>query len=83
MRTELLTSRGGEGEPIVLVHGLMGRGSTWSRQLPWLTGFGRGVHLRRAVAPRPRRRRPASVSTERFVADLADAVADARAARRR
>jgi pimeloyl-ACP methyl ester carboxylesterase len=32
--------RGGEGDPLVLVHGLMGRGSTWSRQLPWLTSHG-------------------------------------------
>ena len=30
----------GTGEPLVLVHGLMGRGSTWSRQLPWLTRLG-------------------------------------------
>lgn len=25
---------------MVLVHGLMGRGSTWARQLPWLTLLG-------------------------------------------
>ena len=55
-----LTPRGGQGEPLVLVHGLMGRGSTWSRQLPWLIAARRGVHLRRTVAPRPRRRRPVS-----------------------
>ena len=55
--TESLTHRGGTGRPLVLVHGLMGRGSTWSRQVPWLTRLGRGLHLRRAVAPRPRRRR--------------------------
>jgi len=36
MAPDLLTPRGGEGDPLVLVHGLMGRGSTWSRQLPWL-----------------------------------------------
>ncbi len=60
---------------MVLVHGLMGRGTTWSRQLPWLTQLGevftydapwhrgRGVH---DAFP---------ISTERFVADLGDAVA--------
>ncbi|EUA23860.1 putative hydrolase [Mycobacterium xenopi 4042] len=37
---DLLTHRGGHGQPVVLVHGLMGRGSTWSRQLPWLTRLG-------------------------------------------
>lgn len=35
-----LTYRGGDGPPIVLAHGLMGRGSTWSRQTPWLSRFG-------------------------------------------
>jgi pimeloyl-ACP methyl ester carboxylesterase len=75
MPTEL-TGRGGHGAPIVLVHGLMGRGSTWSRQLPWLTDAGRVYtydapwHRGRDVAD------PQPISTERFVADLADAVAD-------
>lgn len=60
---------------MVLVHGLMGRGSTWSRQLPWLTRLGTVYSYdapwhrgRDVVDPQP-------VSTERFVADLADAVA--------
>jgi pimeloyl-ACP methyl ester carboxylesterase len=72
--TDLLTHRGGEGEPLVLVHGLMGRGSTWSRQLPWLTRLGAVYtydapwHRGRDVAD------PHPVSTERFVADLGDAV---------
>jgi pimeloyl-ACP methyl ester carboxylesterase len=74
MRTEL-TARGGRGAPIVLVHGLMGRGSTWSRQLPWLMEFGRVYtydapwHRGRDVTD------PHPISTERFVADLAEAVA--------
>jgi len=69
-----LTRRGGSGRPLVLVHGLMGRGSTWSRQLPWLTRLGavytydapwhRGIDVDE----------PATVSTERFVDELADAV---------
>ncbi|MGH3583371.1 MAG: alpha/beta fold hydrolase [Mycobacterium sp.] len=80
MRTALLTPRGGPadgtGEPLVLVHGLMGRGSTWSRQLPWLTRLGPVYSY---DAPWHRGRDvddPHPVSTERFVADLADAVAE-------
>jgi pimeloyl-ACP methyl ester carboxylesterase len=76
MRTPLLTGRGGEGEPIVLVHGLMGRGTTWSRQTPWLAGLGE-VYTYDAPWHRGRDvEDPHPVSTERFVADLADAVAE-------
>lgn len=69
-----LLYRGGEGKPIVLVHGLMGRGSTWSRQLPWLTRRGQVYtydapwHRGRDVAD------PHPISTERFVEDLGAAV---------
>ncbi|MEO3758406.1 alpha/beta hydrolase [Mycobacterium sp. B14F4] len=69
-----LAHRGGTGPPLVLVHGLMGRGSTWSRQLPWLTALG-GVFTYDAPWHRGRDvddARP--VSTERFVEDLGDAV---------
>jgi pimeloyl-ACP methyl ester carboxylesterase len=72
--TDLLTRRGGDGQPLVLVHGLMGRGSTWSRQLPWLTQLGAVYtydapwHRGRDVAD------PYPISTERFVAELRDAV---------
>ena len=75
MDPEFLTHRGGAGEPIVLVHGLMGRGSTWSRVLPWLTRHGEGHtydalwHRGRDVAD------PHPVSTDRFVEDLGEAVA--------
>jgi pimeloyl-ACP methyl ester carboxylesterase len=74
MHIELLTRRGGHGEPLVLVHGLMGRGNTWSRQLPWLTGLGTVYtydapwHRGRDVPD------PHPISTERFVGDLGDAV---------
>src|SRR6201999_3331176 len=67
--------RGGRGEPVVLVHGLMGRGTTWSRQLPWLRQLGAVYtydapwHCGRDVAD------PCPISTERFMADLGDAVA--------
>ncbi|WP_460353722.1 alpha/beta fold hydrolase [Mycobacterium sp. ZZG] len=71
---DLLTFHGGRGRPLVLVHGLMGRGSTWPRQLPWLTQLGRVYtydapwHRGRDVAD------PHPICTERFVADLGDAV---------
>ncbi|MCB0950883.1 MAG: alpha/beta hydrolase [Mycobacterium sp.] len=71
---DLLVPRGGSGPPVVLVHGLMGRGSTWSRQLPWLSRLGEVFtydapwHRGRGVAD------AFPISTERFVADLADAV---------
>jgi len=74
MTTDLLTACGGSGEPIVLVHGLMGRGSTWGRQLPWLTDHG-AVYT--YDAPWHRGREVADtepIRTERFVADLAEAV---------
>jgi pimeloyl-ACP methyl ester carboxylesterase len=74
MATDLLTCRGGRGEPLVLVHGLMGRGSTWSRQVPWLSRLGTVYTY---DAPWHRGRDvddPHPISTERFVADLADAV---------
>ncbi|QUR69980.1 alpha/beta fold hydrolase [Mycobacterium spongiae] len=79
MPTELLTPRGGQGGPLVLVHGLMGRGTTWSRQLPWLTQLGTVYtydapwHRGRGVDD------PYPISTERFVADLREAVSTLRA----
>jgi pimeloyl-ACP methyl ester carboxylesterase len=76
MRSALLTSRGGQGDPIVLVHGLMGRGTTWSRQVPWLSELGEVFTY---DAPWHRGRDVEDthpVSTERFVVDLADAVAE-------
>jgi pimeloyl-ACP methyl ester carboxylesterase len=69
-----LTRRGGQGQPLVLVHGLMGRGSTWSRQLTWLSRFG---EVYTYDAPWHRGRDvddPYPISTERFVGDLGDAV---------
>lgn len=74
MAAELLVHRGGRGTPLVLVHGLMGRGSTWTRQLPWLTRRGAVYtydapwHRGREVAD------PYPISTERFVDDLVAAV---------
>ena len=69
-----MTHRGGAGRPVVLVHGLMGRGSTWSRQLGWLTRRG-SVYTYDAPWHRGRRADDAlPVSTERFVAELGAAV---------
>jgi pimeloyl-ACP methyl ester carboxylesterase len=74
MAPELLTCHGGRGEPLVLVHGLMGRGTTWSRQLPWLSRLGT-VYTYDAPWHRGRDvEDPHPISTERFVADLGDAV---------
>jgi pimeloyl-ACP methyl ester carboxylesterase len=72
---EFLTRRGGHGAPLVLVHGLMGRGTTWTRQLPWLSRHGEVYtydapwHRGRDVTD------PCPISTQRFVDDLGDAVA--------
>ena len=69
----MLTRRGGMGRPLVLVHGLMGRGSTWSRQLPWLTRLG-SVYTYDAPWHRGRDVEDSDpISTERFVAELAGA----------
>lgn len=63
--------------PIVLVHGLMGRGRTWRRQVPWLRHYGRvftfdaAFHTGAPDSP-DTPVDPADVSTERFVADLAE-----------
>ncbi|ULE35100.1 alpha/beta fold hydrolase [Mycobacterium sp. IDR2000157661] len=69
-----LTPRGGTGRPLVLVHGLMGRGSTWTRQLPWLAALGE-VFTYDAPWHRGRDVDDAQpISTERFVEDLGEAV---------
>jgi len=70
----MLTPRGGTGRPLVLVHGLMGRGTTWDRQLPWLGRRG-SVYTYDAPGHRGRGGEPlASVTTESFVAELRSAV---------
>jgi pimeloyl-ACP methyl ester carboxylesterase len=74
MGSVALTDHGGRGAPVVLVHGLMGRGTTWADQLPWLTEAARVYTY---DAPWHRGRDVVDdepISTERFVADLADAI---------
>ncbi|EHM21809.1 alpha/beta family hydrolase [Mycobacteroides abscessus subsp. massiliense CCUG 48898 = JCM 15300] len=76
MQRDHITDHGGhaDGPTLVLVHGLMGRGTTWSRQLPWLRGFGR-VYTYDAPWHRGGDVRDAQpVSTERYVDALAEAV---------
>ena len=59
---------------MVLVHGLMGRGSTWSRQLPWLSEVAT-VYTYDAPWHRGRDVVDAHpISTERFVSELEEAV---------
>lgn len=77
-----LRDYGGRSEgvgPIVLLHGLMGRGRTWRRQIPWLRGYGRVFTLDAAwhtgvdgVPDDPAALDPSELATERFVADLAE-----------
>ena len=78
--TAEVSERQGVG-PIVLLHGLMGRGRTWRRQVPWLRRYGRvftfdaafhtGADVRHAE-PGDAEPAGAELSTERFVADLAE-----------
>jgi pimeloyl-ACP methyl ester carboxylesterase len=63
---------GGGGPPILLLHGLMGRASTWWPVARWLTRHGRVVGLdARGHGRNPHRR---ACDTATFVADLAAAV---------
>lgn len=62
--------------PIVLAHGLMGRGRTWRRQIPWLRRYGRvftyDAAFHTGAGDVGKGVRDAELSTERFVADLAE-----------
>lgn len=61
--------------PIVLLHGLMGRGRTWQRQIPWLRRYGRVFTFDAAWhrgALEGRQPSPEDLGTERFVGDLAE-----------
>ncbi|MQY24516.1 alpha/beta fold hydrolase [Nocardia aurantia] len=68
----MLHDEGGEGVPILLLHGLMGSARTWDTQLDWLRDFG---HLYTFDAAGHGRAAPPELSTEAFVADLAAATA--------
>ena len=67
----VLHDYGGEGRPILLLHGLMGRSRTWRHHVPWLRRHGHvwaldaaGHRSAEAVGP---------WTTERFVAEAAAA----------
>ena len=63
--------------PILLLHGLMGRGRTWSRQIPWLRDYGRVFTFDAAFhqgADRVGDPSADDLATERFVADVAETV---------
>lgn len=63
---------GGEGPGIVLLHGLMGRATTWWRTARWLREYGRVVGLdARAHGRNPHR---SGCDTEQFAADVADRI---------
>lgn len=68
----VLYDEGGTGVPILLLHGLMGSARTWTDQLPWLREYG---HLYTVDAAGHGRTPPAELTTEAFVADLAELTA--------
>ncbi|MGI6874072.1 alpha/beta fold hydrolase [Amycolatopsis sp. 3B14] len=63
---------GGDGRPIVLLHGLMGRARTWWRVAQWLRRYGHVVGLDARGHGRGPRGGP--WTTEQFVADAAEVV---------
>jgi pimeloyl-ACP methyl ester carboxylesterase len=63
---------GGAGPPILLLHGLMGRASTWSAVARWLTACGRVVGLDARGHGRSAAHGPWTV--ERMAADAADVI---------
>lgn len=73
-----LLDHGGDDDgfgAIVLLHGLMGRGRTWRRQIPWLRDYGRVFTFDAAFhqgADRVGDPAPADLATERFVGDVAE-----------
>jgi pimeloyl-ACP methyl ester carboxylesterase len=65
---------GGTGRGIVVLHGLMGRATTWWPTARWLTGHGRVIGLdARAHGRNPHRR---GCPTERFAQDVADRIGE-------
>lgn len=68
---DVLRDEGGDGDPILLLHGLMGSARTWRRQVSWLRDLG---HVHTFDAAGHGRPAPGDLSTEAFVDDLAGAV---------
>lgn len=65
---------GGEGPPIVLLHGLMGRATTWWRVARWLAAYGHVVGL--DARGHGRLRRPGRWLTEEFADDVAELITE-------
>lgn len=63
---------GGSGRPIVLLHGLMGRASTWWPVAQWLTARGHVVGIDARAHGRSPHRGPAT--TEQFADDVASLI---------
>ncbi|CRK61156.1 Hydrolase, alpha/beta fold family [Alloactinosynnema sp. L-07] len=66
---------GGEGQPILLLHGLMGRASTWWPVADWLTAYGRVVGLDARSHGR-NLHRGGRWRTPDFVADIAEILSE-------
>ena len=71
---EGLVTFGGEGPPIVLLHGLMGRARTWWEVSRWLLPYGRVVGLDARGHGRGPKTGP--WHTERFAEDVAELVTE-------
>jgi pimeloyl-ACP methyl ester carboxylesterase len=69
-----VTEFGGSGAPILLLHGLMGRASTWWAAAEWLAGHGRIVGMDARGHGRSGARGP--WTTDRMAADVVDVLAD-------
>jgi pimeloyl-ACP methyl ester carboxylesterase len=69
-----VTEFGGSGAPILLLHGLMGRASTWSPVAGWLAGHGRVVAVDARGHGRSGARGP--WTTDRMAADVVDVLTE-------
>jgi pimeloyl-ACP methyl ester carboxylesterase len=65
---------GGSGRTILLLHGLMGRASTWWRTARWLADHGQVVALDARGHGDTVAAQPGPWPTERFVADIAEVI---------
>jgi pimeloyl-ACP methyl ester carboxylesterase len=69
-----VTEFGGSGPPILLLHGLMGRASTWWEAAQWLAGHGRVVGVDARGHGRSEARGP--WTTDRMAADVVDVLTE-------
>ncbi|SFB08455.1 Pimeloyl-ACP methyl ester carboxylesterase [Amycolatopsis marina] len=74
MAREDVVDFGGQGQPIVLLHGLMGRATTWWSVARWLTSYGHVVGLDARGHGRLGRR--GNWRTEEFAGDVAELVGE-------